>query len=77
VSPIEPLELEEIVLKLDLPTRAALAEKLLHSLDDLSAEENQALWLSEARRRREELASGKVQPLDGEDVLRRLEAELK
>jgi hypothetical protein len=77
VSPLEPLELEEIVLKLDLPTRAALAAKLLRSLDDLSEEENQALWLAEARRRREELASGKVHPLDGEKVLQRLEAELQ
>jgi hypothetical protein len=77
VTPTNLQELEELVMKLDLPARAALTERLLHSLDDLSEDENQALWLAEANRRREELESGKVQALDGEEIMRSLETELQ
>lgn len=63
--------IEAEVMKLDLPARAALAEKLLSSLDDLTEAENEALWAEEAERRAEELRSGKVIALDGEDVMRR------
>jgi hypothetical protein len=70
--------LEEYVLKLDLGARAALAEKLLQSLEDLSEEENeQQLWLAECKRRKEEIARGEVTLQDGEEVLSRLEAELR
>ncbi|MEI6450709.1 MAG: addiction module protein [Actinomycetes bacterium] len=43
--------------------RASLARELLASLDDLSAVEVEQLWLKEAVRRTEEMASGKVRPI--------------
>ena len=53
-------KLESEVMKLDLHTRAALAEKLLGSLDDLTEAEREELWAAEAERRLQELDSGKV-----------------
>lgn len=44
-------ELETEALKLDPKSRARLAEKLLASLDELSEDENAALWAEEAARR--------------------------
>jgi hypothetical protein len=69
-------ELEDHVLKLDLQSRAALAEKLLRSLDDLTEAENEQLWLAEAKRRQQQLLRGEVQAKDGEEVLQRAAAEL-
>ena len=66
---IEQLETE--VMKLDLSARAALAEKLLRSLEDLSDEENESLWATEAERRVEELRTGKAKEVDGEEAMRR------
>ena len=51
LMPLSLEELEDHVLKLDLQARAALAEKLVRSLDDLSEAENEQLWLAEAKRR--------------------------
>jgi hypothetical protein len=69
-------ELEDHVLKLDLEARAALAEKLLRSLDDLTEAENEKLWLAEAQRRQQQLLRGEVQARDGEAVLQRAAAEI-
>lgn len=66
---IEQLETE--VMKLDLAARAALAEKLLRSLDNLTEAENEALWAAEAERRANELRSGTVNAVDGEEAMRR------
>jgi hypothetical protein len=44
-------ELEAEALKLDPRGRARLAERLLASLEELSAEENAVLWAEEAARR--------------------------
>ena len=72
--PISLEELETHALKLDLAARAALAEKLLRSLDELTEAENEQLWLIEAKRRRQELLRGDVQARDGECVLNRAAA---
>ena len=56
--------------------RAALAEKLLRSLEGISEAENELLWLAEAERRLLEIQSGQVETLPGEDVLRRAAAEI-
>jgi len=48
-------ELEAAILKLDPRSRARLAGKLLESLDTLSREENEKLWVEEARARDAEL----------------------
>ncbi len=44
-------ELEQEALKLTPRDRARLAERLLHSLETLSEEENAQLWTEEAARR--------------------------
>jgi hypothetical protein len=44
-------ELEAEVLKLEAQARARLAARLLDSLESLSVEENERLWLEEAERR--------------------------
>jgi len=44
-------ELEADVLKLEPQARARLAAPLLDSLESLSVEENERLWLEEAERR--------------------------
>lgn len=50
-------ELESEALKLEPGSRARLAERLLASLDDLSDQENLALWAAEASRRDAEMSS--------------------
>jgi hypothetical protein len=69
-------QLEAEVMKLDLRARAALAEKLLVSLDALTESERDELWAAEAERRLQELDSGTVAALDGEAVMREIEEEL-
>jgi hypothetical protein len=74
--PLSLEELEDQALKLNLAARAALAEKLLRSLDELTEAEYEQLWLAEAKRRHEQLLRGEVQARDGEEVLQRAAAEL-
>jgi len=63
-------EVEAAALALDLDARARLAEKLLRSLDDLSAEEIDRLWIEEALRRDAEFDAGTARARDAEDVFR-------
>ena len=67
-------ELKRQALQMDPSTRAGLARDLLASLDDLSEAEVQRLWLEEAVRRDEEMASGKVQPIPMDEVFAELRA---
>jgi hypothetical protein len=53
-------ELKTELMKLDLKGRAGLAYKLVQSLDELSGEENEQLWVEEALRRRKLLEEGKT-----------------
>ncbi len=64
---------------LSLPpgARAMLADHLLESLDAENQKEIEALWAEEAERRMEEIREGKVQPIDGEQVMRELRARRK
>lgn len=70
-------ELKREALQLDPSTRAGLARDILHSLDDLSETEVERLWLEEAVRRDEEMASGKVQPIPMDEVFAELRASRK
>jgi len=63
-------QVESEALKLKPKARAELAEKLLRSLDDLSEEEIERLWITEAIRRDAELDSGSASMRDAEDVFR-------
>ena len=69
--------IEKEVLDLPIEDRARLAEKLLSSLDDLSEQEIEKLWLVEAQRRASEIDNGTVQLVSAEEVQRRIQAILK
>lgn len=71
--PIEALEAE--VLSLAAADRSRLLDKLIASLEkDIVVEQ---AWMTEARRRDEEIESGAVQALAGQTVLARLRAGLQ
>lgn len=56
-------------MQLPVASRALLAEKIVESLDLDETEETRQLWAAEAIRRRDEVRSGHVQPIPGEEVL--------
>jgi hypothetical protein len=64
-------ELENEIRKLNLEERAALAKWIVESLDDLSEEEVETLWVEEAERRLGELEQRLVDEIPAEEVLRR------
>jgi putative addiction module component (TIGR02574 family) len=57
------------VLQLPSASRAQLADRLVESLADAPPDEITRLWTAEALRRRDEVRSGKVQPIPGDEVL--------
>jgi len=61
--------IEEEALQLPLASRAQLAEKLVESLDAAELDDVQRLWAAEAVRRRDEIRSGRVTAIPGEQVL--------
>jgi hypothetical protein len=63
-------QVESEALKLKPEARAKLAQKLLKSLEDLSDEEIERLWIKEAVRRDAELDSGSATMRDAEEVFR-------
>jgi putative addiction module component (TIGR02574 family) len=71
---LEELEIE--VMKLGLEERAALAEKLILSLDAPSEAENLRLWIAEAERRLKELREGTATEVPAQEVFRRARAAI-
>ncbi len=74
-----PTQMEKLAIELlGLPasSRALLAEQLLASLDEAQTPEVSRKWLDLAKRRAEEMASGKVQGIPAEEVFRELEQEV-
>ena len=69
-------ELEAEINKLDLKDRAALAKRIVESLDELSEAEIAALWTEEAERRLDELEQGLVKEIPAEEALRRARAAI-
>ena len=69
--------IEAELLKLDAKSRALLAEKLLHSLEELSGSENEQLWAAEALRRHEELVRGMAAARPANEVLHDVRNALK
>lgn len=61
-------ELEAAVMRLPPIERERLGEKLLSSVD--TPLEHEVEWAEEADRRAEELLSGAVEPVAGDEVLR-------
>jgi hypothetical protein len=69
--------LEREALSLPISDRAKLAHELLESLDTLSDDDLQRVWLDEAERRANQLDQGVVQLVPGEVVSQRAHALLK
>ena len=67
-----PLTLDQITeeaIKLPPESRALLADKLVQSLESEEPDEIQQLWSAEAIRRRDEIRSGQVKPIPGDQVI--------
>ena len=62
-------QITEEAMQLPATSRALLADKLVESLESEELDEIQRLWSAEAIRRRDEIRSGQVQPVPGEEVL--------
>jgi hypothetical protein len=62
-------QLTEEILSLPSASRALLAEKLVESLEFDTDPTNQELWNTEAKRRRDEVRNGSVQPIPGDETL--------
>ena len=61
-------EITSEAMELSADARAALAKKLLDSLEDLSPDEHEHLWVEEAARRYEELRTGTARSFPAEEV---------
>lgn len=62
-------ELTEEAMQLSPAARVLLADKLVESLESEEIDEVEQLWATEAIRRRDEIRSGKVKSVPGEQVL--------
>lgn len=62
-------QITEEAMKLPADSKAELADRLVESLDSADPDEIQRLWSAEAIRRRDEIRSGKVKRIPGEQVL--------
>jgi hypothetical protein len=62
-------QLTEEILALPSAARAILADRLVESLEFDTDPAVQAAWVAEAKRRRDEIRNGSVQPIAGEDAL--------
>jgi putative addiction module component len=58
-------------------SRARLADLLVESLDADSLTEIDQLWLSEAKRRRDEVRAGTVKTIPGDEALRSVRESLR
>jgi putative addiction module component (TIGR02574 family) len=63
--------LEAEILALPTNKRAALAQKLLTSLEDIPEPEFDRLWGEESARRAAEIDSGKAKPIPGTEVAKK------
>lgn len=73
-------KIEEVLasaLSLDVQGRAALAERLLASLEELSAEEAERLWAEEAERRLKEFRAGRATAIPANEVFEKAERLLR
>jgi len=62
-------QLTEEILSLPSASRALLAEKIVESLEFDTDPTIQAAWVTEAYKRRDQVRSGDVQPIPGEEAL--------
>ncbi len=64
-------------LGLEVHDRAALAERLLASLEELSEEEAERLWAEEAQRRLQEYRAGRAGAVSAQEVAEKAERLLR
>jgi putative addiction module component (TIGR02574 family) len=64
-------EVLKSALSLNVEDRAALADRLLASLDELDEEEAERLWAEEAQRRLGEYRAGRSVASEAEDVAKK------
>jgi len=69
----DPLEVFRNALSLNVEDRAALAHKLLVSLEELSEDEADRLWGEEAQRRLDEYRAGRARAVPAEEVAKKAE----
>ncbi|MBE9037684.1 addiction module protein [aff. Roholtiella sp. LEGE 12411] len=62
-------QLTEEILSLPSASRVLLAEKIIESLEFDTDPTIQAAWTTEAKRRRDEIRSGSIQPISGDEAL--------
>jgi len=67
-------DITDELLQMNVESRAAIAKRLLESLDDLTPEENERLWVEEAARRYRQLKAGTATSIPSEEVFARLDA---
>ncbi|MCU0533819.1 MAG: addiction module protein [Hydrococcus sp. Prado102] len=70
-------KLTEEILSLPSASRAILAEKLVESLEFDIDPAIQAAWTTEAKRWRDEVRNGSVEPIPGEEALAQVRRLLK
>jgi hypothetical protein len=70
-------QLAEQAMSLSTESRARLADLLVESLDAADLGPVDYLWLAEAKHRLDDVRSGRVQPIPGEDALERVHNALR
>lgn len=70
-------DLAKQALKLPSESRAQLADLLVESLDAAELGNIDRLWVAEAKRRRDEVRSGQVKTIPGEQALRKVRKSLR
>lgn len=61
-------EIQHSALELDEKHRAELAKKLIDSLDQQIDDDIEQAWIDEVKRRKDEIKSGKVGAISGQEV---------
>lgn len=69
-------QIAEEALALPSESRALLADKLVESLDTAALSPSDKTWLAAAKRRRDEVRSGKTQTVPGDEALAKVRGEL-
>ena len=64
----DPADVFEHALRLKIEDRAALAQQLLASLEEVSEEEAENLWAEEAHRRLQEYRAGRARAVPAQEV---------
>lgn len=70
-------EIQHSALELDEKHRAELAKNLINSLEKHIDEDIEQAWIDEIKRRKDEIKSGKVTPVSGQEVHRTARELLK